>query len=73
MVPFTFDTFPRGIVYLRSVTEKNSVYEFLVTAISPTSITIKNLEVGFDPAMNHWEISTDNCETWCPAGLEVTE
>ena len=79
MVPFTFDTFPHGLVFVRvpEGSRGQTVIAVLIGGVVFHKITSQYkdvVEVSFETLVaKSYEISTDNCETWRPAGLEVTE
>ena len=65
-IPFTFDTFPRGVVYLRIKSSDCSMA--LVTMIMQTSIETSIECATYATLLPHYEISTDLGETWNPCG-----
>lgn len=67
LVPYDFDTFPRGVVWARQLHNEFMVYLRLANGaqVGPDR-TIFSWEV----LLNNWEISTDDGETWRPCGRE---
>lgn len=63
--PYDFDTFPRGVVYLRLIDEMN---QCLVVSMHPQGPIINENElVPYYVLKANYEISLDNCKTWQPA------
>lgn len=71
LVPFTFETFPKGIVWIKHI---RSECVHLVLSIGDKSISSAAYEIYFADTMD-FEISTDLCKTWQPFGVveEVEE
>ena len=67
IVPFTFDTFPRGAVYIRGK-ESNSRFDMMVLGISDARIGTADGSPNYKTLREDYEISTDMGETWLPCG-----
>lgn len=71
-VPYTFETFPRGVVYVRS-----DESDCLVLNIKHNEITIGTsgnvFYLSMQGLLKHCQISTDLCKTWQEAGYTPKE
>ena len=68
MAPFTFDTFPIGLVFIRKPGSRGRA----VTGVCKNEISFVTTSINtvdYFNLLKSYEISTDNCETWHPAGL----
>jgi len=65
--PFDQDTFPKGMVWLFTGDDCRE----LVISVIDSGVRTESLNVDYDNLLDSFKISTDNCETWQPAGVEV--
>ena len=64
-IPYTMDTFPKGMVWLRSKT--NSSIR-LVIQLDDATIKAGAIYLSYAELKNDMEVSLDGRETWQPAG-----
>jgi len=69
--PFDQDTFPKGLTWIIKKGEVPLDELFMVTHIAGLGIYIDGKFNSYKKILdNKYLISTDNCETWQPAGVE---
>ena len=73
LIPFAFDTFPRGSVWTTPLKNKADPGRYLITGQTSFGVHFAGSHITYDHLLADCQISTDNCETWRPAGQEVTE
>ena len=66
--PYAFETFPRSRVWVRDA--KGDV-NALVIAVAKKGAGVTSQQIKYHTLLKTCEISTDNCETWVTAGVEV--
>jgi len=64
-IPFTMDTFPKDVIWLRNK-EPDSVFN--VIALNRKGVKTDIGFLHYDFLLEEYEISTDFCKTWQPAG-----
>lgn len=66
-VPFTKETFPKGLVFIK---HKGIGSELIITGVTPTGVMVGGVERRFVFVFDDYLISTDGRETWQVAGTE---
>ena len=69
-IDYTFETFPRGVVYAR-IAGHHALKEQLVLSIRGSAIRIDATFLTYGLLAEKYELSRDNCKTWQAASQEV--
>jgi len=75
-IPWTFETFPKGTVWLKCPTYENGIgvgfpMSHSVVIIRPEPRVVDsslNYQPSYVTLFNEWKASMDGCQTWQPAG-----
>ena len=68
-IDYTFETFPRGVVYLREIGGRNA--DFPCGVVTDEGVVLDWGLKTYKNLSKHYEISIDNCETWQPCSQGV--